>query len=216
MKKNQILFIVVPLVLIIAGYFAASSIMGSKSEQEAKDKVAANSDRLVPEGAPSKGPIMAKVTVVEFLDPECESCRAFAPYVDEMLRRYEGQVKVVIRYLPLHQNSKFAVKILEASRKQDKFWETLDKLFEYQPRWGNHQNPDPEFIWEILPEAGVDVAKIKEDMNDPAFDEIIKRDMLDAQLLGAKYTPSFFINGEPLADFGVQQLYDAVEKAASK
>jgi len=215
MKKNQLLFVIIPVVLVVAGYFVASNVMGSKADQEAKDKVAANSERLVPDGAPFKGPIMAKVTVVEFLDPECESCRAFAPYVEEMLRRYEGKVKVVIRYLPLHTNSKFAVKILEAARKQNKFWETLDVIFKYQPQWGNHHNPNPEYLWEVLPEAGVDVARIKEEMNDPEFDKIIERDTHDAQLLGAKYTPSFFINGEPLTDFGVQQLYDAVEKAAA-
>src|SRR5688572_29803931 len=54
------------------------------------------------------GPANAKVTVVEFLDPECESCRAIYPMVKHLLQEYEGSVRLVVRYMPLHPNSVYA------------------------------------------------------------------------------------------------------------
>ncbi len=213
--NKKLIYIISPIILLAVAYFGGSWWMNQQKQQEIQKQASANQTRLVPFDAIFEGPADAQVTVVEFFDPECETCRVFYPYVKELLKRFEGKVKVVHRYLPLHHNSKFAVGVLEASRKQGKYWEALERLFHYQPQWGSHHNPNPEFIWTILPEAGVDVAQAKKDLADPAFtasvEKLIERDMADAQALGAKYTPSFFIGGEPLVDFGVQQLFDAVE-----
>ena len=73
------------------------------------------------------------LSISEFLDPECESCRMFAPKVKKLVEMYHGQVKLVIRYAAFHKNSKHAIRVLEATRKQNKYKESLNLLFDYQP-----------------------------------------------------------------------------------
>ncbi|RZF20468.1 disulfide bond formation protein DsbA [Halobacteriovorax vibrionivorans] len=163
------------------------------------------------------GPEDAPVTIVEFLDPECESCRAFYPYVKNVMAKYEGQVRLVVRYAAFHKNSSYAIAILEATRKQDKYWETLGVLFKSQPAWGNHHNPRPDLIWNYLPTIeGLDIEKVKEDMHDPKFMEIVKKDMEDGKKLGVRGTPTFFINGKPLKNFSYNQLELQVKEELEK
>jgi protein-disulfide isomerase len=167
---------------------------------------------LVPEHAVKLGPDSPKVHLVEFLDPECESCRAFAPLVKGLLSEFEGKIQLVIRYAPFHGNSELVIKILEASRKQNKYWEVLDTLFQFQPEWGSHHHPRPDLIWNYLPRTGVDIEKLKEDMLDPGISQIIDQDRKDGMSLGITGTPSFFINGKPLENFGYGPLREMILK----
>ena len=64
---------------------------------------------------------------MEFFDPSCEACRAFYPIVKSLVNSSFGQVRLVVRYAPLHQGSDTAVKILEAAREQGKYWQALEK-----------------------------------------------------------------------------------------
>ena len=58
----------------------------------------------------------ASVTLVEFIDPACEACRAMYPYVKQILSKYPDDVKLVIRYVDFHKESELAIRILEAAR----------------------------------------------------------------------------------------------------
>ena len=87
----------------------------------------------------SSGPIDAKVTVVEFFDPECEACASVAPYIQKEMKFYEGKVRWVFRYMAYHYNSMTALKVLEAARKQNLFLETQHMLFETQKIWGSDE-----------------------------------------------------------------------------
>ena len=150
--------------------------------------------------------------MVEFLDPECESCREFYPYVKMLLKENEGKIQLIVRYAPFHGNSRFVIRILEASRKQGKYWEVLENLFQYQPLWGSHHEPKPDLVWKYLPETGVDIEKIKKDMMDPAIDEMIAREVSDAENLGVRGTPTFFVNGKMLQIFGYEPLRELIQK----
>jgi protein-disulfide isomerase len=132
------------------------------------------------------------------------------------LEEYPSQVALVVRYATFHRNSKFAVKILEAARKQGKFWEALELLFLTQPKWASHQDPKPELIWDYLPQIDLDVAKMRSDLNDPKVDAIITQDTKDGQTLGVKGTPTFFVNGTPLLEFGPENLEILVEQEVQK
>ena len=176
-----------------------------------KQKVAqAAPTSLMRESAMALGREGASVTVVEFFDPECESCRYFHPYVKSLVKGYGDRVRFVFRYAPFHGNSKTVIKILEASRKQDKYWETLETLYQYQPQWGDHHNPRPELIWDFLKPI-VDVTKIRDEMNDPSVDELIQKDLSDGAALGVRMTPSFFVNGDPLTRFSYEDLKNLIE-----
>lgn len=167
-------------------------------------------DTLVRSHSPVIGPENAPVTIVEFLDPSCESCRAFFPIVENILEQYPDDVRLVIRYAPFHQGSDEAVAILEAARKQDLFLPVLTVLFERQPEWAIHGAPNLNKAWELAAESGMDIEKGRQDSQDPAIAALLKQDVEDINANNVRGTPTFFINGNRLASFGQRQLIDAV------
>jgi protein-disulfide isomerase len=86
----------------VAGYFYSRS--APEQIDLATSQPAAESD-LVRFHSPIMGPSQARVTIVEFFDPACESCRAFYPVVKEIMSEHGDSVRVVLRYAPLHDGS---------------------------------------------------------------------------------------------------------------
>lgn len=209
MNKNKTILLA-SITLILAVFLGASVWYKKNEASKHAEAVLGKQSMLERPHSTSIGPKDAKVTVVEFLDPECESCRAFFPFVKQLLEKYKEDMRLVIRYAPFHPNAKQAIKIMEAAKKQDKYWETMAVLFYYQPSWGDHHNPQPELMWNYLPEAGVDVDQIRADYENPEVEELIAIDEADLRALGVKATPTFFINGKPLESFGFDQLEAAI------
>lgn len=209
--KNKTVIIISTLVALVAAFFIGSYFY-KQSESERVGSLAESSRVLFERPhSPVLGNSMARVTLVEFLDPECEACRQFYPLVKQLLKENEGAVRLVIRYAPFHPNSKLAIQMLEAARKQGKYWETLELFFKHQPQWGDHHQPNPELLWTYLPELGLDEDQIRLDMQDPAIAKIIEQDVSDGQKLGVRRTPSFFVNGKPLQEFGYEQLRSLIQ-----
>jgi protein-disulfide isomerase len=163
--------------------------------------------------SPSIGSELLRVTLVEFLDPECESCAFFHPIVKGVLKKYEGRIRYVVRYAPFHGNSKYAISILDAARKQGKYWEALDLMFLKLPEWGNHHAPKPELILTFLPALNLDMEKLKVDMNDPAISKMIEQEITDGMRLQVRQTPTFFVNGQILNLRSENDLAEAIEAA---
>ena len=116
-------------------------IFKERSRQEATQAAQANGDALIRKHSPVYGNPDAKVTIVEFFDPSCETCRAFYPIVKGIVNASFGQVRLVVRYAPLHKGSDTAVKILEAARQQGKYWEAVEAALADQPRWAVTRQP---------------------------------------------------------------------------
>ena len=192
-------------------FMVGSKLYKSQESERLSFMAKDNFSTFVRDYSPRMGSSTAPVYVVEFLDPECESCREFYPSMKMLMEEYQGKIQLVIRYAPFHGNSIFIVKILEAARKQNRYWETLETLFRYQPEWGNHHNPRPELVWNYLPEAGVNVDQIKKDMEDPAIQKMIEQEITDGKALDVRMTPSFFVNGRPLQQFGYQGLKELID-----
>lgn len=163
---------------------------------------------LVRFNSPSFGPADAPVTIVEFFDPSCESCRAFYPIVKKMMSQHPDDVRLVLRYVKLHVGSEEAIRLLEASRKQGVFVPVLDAVLAAQPHW--HDDAKASAAWDAAAQAGLDVTKARQDMMSPEITATIERDAADAKTVGVKGTPTFFVNGKPLTNFGAQQLYDLI------
>ena len=66
-------------------------------------------------------------------------------------------------------------------------------------------------IWQLLPEVGLDVERVKVDMRDPRIAAIIEQDLADAEALGVRKTPGFFVNGKPLEPFGARPLAELIK-----
>ena len=210
---NQRRIVILIAVVLVAGFAVAAVAYRSKTDDKLETAIAESPSALVRPSARTLGSPDAKVHIVEFMDPGCETCREFHPLVKKLVVDNPGVVRLSIRYLPLHQGSDTMVKILEAAEKQDRYWEVLHLMFESQPVWASHHHPQPEKIWPLLPEAGVDVEAIRRDMNAPEIAAILEQDLADARTLGIRKTPSFFVNGEPLRQFGHEPLVQLVSEA---
>jgi protein-disulfide isomerase len=203
--------------LVLIGLFAATSLYYKNEQARMYDFLAQNNaSTFVRDHSPTLGSDDAKVFLVEFMDPACETCAAFSPLVKQMINANPGKIKLVLRYAPFHDGSDYFIKILEAAKRQGKYWETLNVMFKSQPYWASHHKPQPEKIWQFLPKAGLDLDQIKKDMNDPAIEKIIEQDLADAKTLNVRKTPGFFVNGKPLEKFGRQQLYQLIQSEISR
>lgn len=202
--------------LAIGAFVAAASMFDSKKEVQASDIASKNAEALVRAHSPIYGNANAKVTIVEFFDPACETCRAFYPLVKSMVNASFGQVNLVVRYAPFHKGSDQAVKILEAARTQDKYWQVMEAVLASQPIWASHDAPQPELIWSYLETTGLDIQKARAEVNDPRLNTLLAQDLKDAETLGVTRTPGFFVNGKPLLDFGAAQLKALIEQEVKK
>lgn len=116
---------------------------------------------------------------------------------------YQNKINLVIRYALFHKGADTMVKILEASRNQEKNWETLEIMYECQRYWASHSKPHPQ--------AELDLEKIRADINYPEIEKVIKQDIADAKTLNVTKTPVFFVNGRSLPSFGYNQSREVVE-----
>jgi len=190
-----------------------------KNNQTQKETliISSSNKSLVTAQSVSFGENKKNITIVEFLDPECESCAVFHPIMRKVYKEHYSDIKLVIRYLTNHKNSKFATKILEASREQNKYEEVLSVIFEKQPLWAQHNNEKPELIWTFLTQIeGLNIDKLKEDMKNPKIDEIIDNDAKDARILSVKGTPTIFVNETRLERLSQKDLFDLVESEIYK
>ncbi|MDH5300837.1 MAG: DsbA family protein [Gammaproteobacteria bacterium] len=208
MKQNKLILIAI---VVIGAIFAISAMLYNQQQAEKKQQLAEQNARaLTPAHAVREGNPNAKVTIVEFFDPACETCKEFHPLVKQLMAQYPDKVNLVMRYAPLHPGSDQMVAILEAARKQDQFWHVLELMFETQQYWAIDHQAHPQLFWGYLKGYGFDVERINQDMQDPSVVSNIQQDITDGELLGANMTPTFFVNGKPLATFGYEQLQQLV------
>ena len=199
-------FGVLLLVLVVAG------ILIYRSEQAPAPEPNVSS-ALMSEHSPTLGDATAKVHVVEFLDPACETCAAFFPIVKQLMAENPGRIRVSIRHVALHEGSEMPVRLLEASRAQGKYWETLQALFDTQSQWAVNHTVRPELVMQSIAGLGLDIPKLEADMNSAEVTQRIERDLGDAKALRVTATPEYFVNGKPMPSFGEQQLRTLVSVA---
>ena len=209
MKKQ--LIVLISIVFLILLFVLGTNIYKSHKAKKYKFMAQENASTFVREYSQTLGSDDAKVYLIKFSDPACETCSAFHPFVKKLMADNQGKIKLVIRYAPFHDGADYFVKILEAAKRQGKYWETLDIMYKTQRYWASHHNPQPQRIWRFLSRAGLDLERIRNDMKDPEIAAIIQQDLADAKTLNVRKTPGFFVNGKPLPSFGYKQLQDLVE-----
>jgi protein-disulfide isomerase len=140
---------------------------------------------------PSKGPASAPVTIVEFSDFECPFCVRAEETVKQVMKQYEGKVRLVYRDFPLpnHRNAHKAAEAAHCAGDQAKYWEMHEKLFASHTALGVPQ------LKGYAKELGLDAAKF-----DRCLDSGEKAKLVDAgkkagEEAGVTGTPAFFVNG---------------------
>lgn len=201
--------------ILAVGGFAAAGYIYKSVNLDAPTTSAQESTVLVRSHSPVLGPANARVTIVEFFDPACEACRAFYPIVKQIMAQYPDDVRVVLRYTPLHKGSDVAVRILETARLQNVFEPVLEAVLAKQPEWASHSGPQLDKAWAAAEAAGLNLSEAKETMSQPSITTVLTVDISDAQVLRIAGTPTFFVNGKQLLDFGPQGLSELVKAEVS-
>lgn len=216
MNSKKITVAVLLAVVLAAFLFGMNSYQRRVQNAQA-EKVTQQGERLVRFHSPIFGPTNAPVTIVEFFDPACETCRAFYPMVKKLMKQYPNDVRLVLRYAPFHHGSDQVVKLLEAAKRQDKYVQVLEAILDAQPAWADHSKPNIELAFKVAEQqAGLDMAKAKADMGNPAVEFALKQDIEDLTALEVTKTPTFLVNGRSLPSFGLDQLTSLVAEEVAK
>lgn len=216
------------ILLTIAGLVIVGALLGSSYYKRSLEKDRGPSNALnsamVREDSPTLGSAEARVTLVEFADPECESCAAFAPVIKKLVGEYGGNLRFVLRYMPLHPNSVPAGNFMEAAGEQGKFWQAQELLFQRQSEWGerhgapaSEQKPDvPALFDKYASDLGLDTDAVKRAIVENKFGAKLERDRRDGQTLGVKQTPTLFVNGRRLTRLSEADLRALIEDELKK
>lgn len=182
--------------LTAMGLFWASPTPGTATDAEAKEassRTAPYEDALFNDPAsPVAGNPEGDVTIVEFFDYNCPSCRKFAPMLAEFLHD-DPELRVIYKEFPvLGPDSMYAARAALAARQQNRYHGFHRALMQASGPLTE------EKVLEIALEVGLDTAKLKDDMQDPAITEAIERNLALARDLGIYATPSLVIDGHVL------------------
>ena len=207
------------IVVVILAVLTASVIIQegepttAETEQAIADEYRA---ALASEHSPTLGDPNARVHIVEFLDPACETCALFYPMVKQWMNEVPGKMRLSVRHVPFHRGSDYAVRVLEASREQGKYWETLEALLSTQREWTQNHTVLQDRILPAIADVGLDMDKLADDMNRMDVLVRMERDQEDAKTVQVRATPGYYVNGRPLQNFGREQLAALVREELAK
>ncbi len=150
--------------------------------------------KLSIQGAPVKGPAIAKVTIVEFSDFQCPYCAKAVGEVNELMKRFPNDVRLVFKQFPLdiHSQASLAAEAALAAQAQGKFWPMHDKLY------AEFRNISRDRILAWAKEIGIDVERLRSDLTSHKYAAQVKAEAHEGENAGVEGTPTFFINGKKL------------------
>ena len=165
---------------------------GFTKARAAANKILSDPVKIAINGSPFQGPEKAKITLVEFSDFQCPYCSRAIAEVENILRAYPKDIKLVFKQFPLeiHSEAQLAAEASLAANAQGKFWPMHDKLFANFRKLSR----DNIFLW--AKESGIDMEKFKVDLQSGKFRPAVEKDVKDGFEAGVQGTPTFFINGQ--------------------
>lgn len=216
MKVRYVVIVAVAsVVLAMVGLYLVAMPKGA-SVSSSSAAIADRQALLERPHAPLAGNPEARVHIVEFLDPACETCRDFYPLVKKILADNPDRINLRVRLLAFHKGSDFVVRLLEASKNQGKFWPVLERLLATQPRWVVQHTVNTELAWEQITNLGLNLDQLKADMDSPGVAQNVALDLQDAKALKVTQTPEYFVNGKGMPEFGYEQLRKLVSDALAE
>ena len=205
--------VVVAVTVVLLAVVVGTLLFKGDRQQTSQDAATANHDPLASAHSPMLGDAAARVHIVEFIDPACETCAQFFPLVKQLLAEDPDRIRLSIRHVAFHDGSDYAVRLLEASRKQDKYLPTLEALLASQAQWAPHHTVQPDLVLQAISGVGLNIEQLLVDMNAPEVAQRMEQDRSDAVALKVTATPEYFVNGRSMPSFGEQQLMSLVSEA---
>ena len=156
-----------------------------------------------------------KVTFVEFVDFECESCKAASGAIDQLRKDYEGRVTFVVKYHPNtgHFNAERAARAVESAAQQGKFEAMYQKMWATQLEWGEKKTPEDDTFRGFAADLKLDMAAYDKAYDHPDTLKRINQDVADGRALGVTGTPTFFLNGKMFEPTSYEHIVQSLDAA---
>jgi protein-disulfide isomerase len=150
--------------------------------------------KISTDGDPIRGPVSAKITIVEFSDFQCPYCAKATVAVKEILNKHPNDVRFIFKQFPLdiHSQAAVAAEASLAAQAQGKFWEMHDKLY------ANYRAINKAHILTWAQELGLDLTRFKSDLDSHKYLARITAEEKQGEDAGVAGTPTFYINGKKL------------------
>lgn len=168
---------------------------------------------IATDGAPSKGPATAPVTIVMFTDFQCSACSTAHPILKRVIAEYGAKVRLFVRNYPLtqiHENAMRAAIAAAAADQQGKFFEYTELLY------ANQDALDGDSLLKFAREAGLNIPQFELDLQSEKLAGKIQRDIADGRKHGISGTPSIFVNGVKVRFNSADGFREAIERALGK
>lgn len=159
-----------------------------------------------------------KVTLVEFLDFECEACGAAYSFIEQLREQYAGKVTFVLRYFPIpsHANANNAAYAVESAARQGKLEDMYKRMYDTQAEWGESQDSKADLFRSFAEDLGLDMAQYDADVASPEVAARVQKDVDDGTRLGVSGTPSFYLNGQRLIPSTTEEFIQAIDEALAE
>jgi protein-disulfide isomerase len=209
--------VVLIVALLVFAFTRAKPVTGEPNAQDilsSNDLAPTSTPQLVQSWAPMEGPFAAKVTIVEFLDFQCQGCGGYHPVLKQIREEFSGRIKFVARNFPLVEIHPFALGAAiggVCAQRQGKFFEYADVLFANQKYLRRND------LENYAEEMGLDLAAFKTCLDDPTAQEQVIRDRKEGEALGIKFTPSIYLNGDLLEELpSPEELRNMIARELAK
>ena len=156
----------------------------------------------------------ARVTLVEYGDFECPSCKVAETTPKLLLERFPNKIRFIFRHFPLqeaHPHALMAAEASEAAAAQGKFWQMHDLLFQ------NQAHLKDKDLYRYAGQAGLDLVRYTAEMDDHIYLQKVREHIAGGRRSHIRATPAFFVDGVVQdVSFGMQGLHDAVAVAVHR
>ena len=156
----------------------------------------------------------ARVTLVEYGDFECPSCKVAATTPNLLLERFPNKLRFIFRHFPVqeaHPHALMAAEAAEAAAAQGKFWQMYAVLFQNQAHLKDRD------LYRYAVEIGLDMARYTAEMDDHIYLQKVREHVEGARRSHIRATPTFFVDGVVQdISFGMKALHDAVANALGR
>lgn len=161
------------------------------------------------DGAPSRGPQGAPVTIVEFADFQCPFCARSLPLLEEVLSLNPHDVRLVFKHFPLpsHARARDAAMAALAAQEQGRFWPMHDLLF------AGRSGLEREGLRRMAAQLGLDLPRFERDLDSAALAGRLERDLADGRSADLTGTPMFYVNGRKLRVISREGFQRALEES---
>ncbi len=141
------------------------------------------------------------VTLVEYADLQCPGCAAMSPIIEQALASTDSFVQYQYRHylIPGHNKARFAAQAAEAAGRQGKFKEMTDYLFSTQTTWVQDTTfAFKDYVYKYAQSLNLNMDQFKADQNDSAVNDLINKNVTEANAIPISGTPTIIINGNKL------------------